>query len=109
MGHSGWENGLKHRQRMVLNSSASLSPSFSPPLAAPCSPVHGDSIQYCSLRCSQQFLVLFHEASLCPSDQDKNVCNVLKMTLAQQVRIILSTSQMRKLRPREAKGLVEPI
>lgn len=109
MGHSGWENGLEHRQRMDLNSSASLSTPLPPP-------VHGDSssniIQYCSLRCSQQFLVLFHEASLCPSDQDKNVYNVLKTILwlsTSQVGTILSSSQLRKLRPREAKGLVEPI
>lgn len=67
------------------------------------------SMQYCSLR----FLFLFHEASLCPSDQDKHVCDVLKTaTMAKHLtvgRAVLPNSQIRKLRPREAKGLAEPM
>lgn len=96
---------------MDLNSSVSLSPPSPPP--APCS-WRQQLKQHAILlpEVLPAVLVLFHEASLCPSDQDKKVCNVLKTTLwlstSQWVGAIHSNSQMRKRRPREAKGLVEP-
>lgn len=74
MGHSGWEDGPGQRRRRdtdrqaahwaggALTHSRLPTGLWRPEQNAACSAV----------------LVLFAEASLCPSDKDKHMCNVLK-------------------------------